>query len=196
MRTAVDRAPSELKMYGDAGEVVSCLSGNRTDLNLVRHNFPIYDNSGEDGVGSVKVFATRQPELSDRVIARYISAFDTARGYGDLGKFNRAAAGLREAAEHGISVPQPIREAETVEEIKQYLHDHAEIHIPNNHVPKVRERLERHVRAFPEGYGLAAEDLGNISSVTDRIVPLPVSSDTIRSMVEEHMAIRRDKRSE
>ena len=184
-------------MQGKAGEMVALLSGNRTDLNQLAlpmrgGNFPIYDNAGAS-IASVKVRGLGETEPSQQTIRAYLRDFRTAMGQGRYPhKFSQAASLLWKARNNSlIPMPEGVESVTSMEEIETYLRRHAELQIPLNHVKPVRDALRSDLLELPGRYGFDTMTQEQADEVVQRIRPLAVTTDVIKSMIDAYKPLRR-----
>ncbi|GAK60504.1 hypothetical protein GobsU_04514 [Candidatus Vecturithrix granuli] len=192
-------------MQGKAGEMVTLISGNYVLLDNIAEklegstpggHFKIYDNIGENSVGSVKVRGikyAKSDKISTHYVREYTNDFLLAIGYIEDEKkaqrFEDAASLLLEAKEKTlIPISTEMQQIMTVKEMKNYLHTHGILLIPDNHVEDVHKsllhRIEKNSQSFQK-FGLkknpTTEDIQNY--LNERIKPIGVSSEVIANML-------------
>lgn len=185
------RETVSLREMGDMGEEVARERTGRTDLNAVDlpmqgDNFPIYDNAGEDGVASVKVYGTGEDgDPSAGTVGSYMRAFDEARGFADTPKWNKTANLLSLGSAQGVAMPSEIANASSLAEIQRYLRQHAQLQVPDNHLDAVRNAVAAEMREFPGNSGLpeglSEEQINRIAA--ERVIPIGATTAQLRNMI-------------
>lgn len=192
-------------MQGKAGEMVTLNRGNYHLLdNIVDKlktetpggHFKIYDNIGENVVGSVKVRGirySRDSKTTQNYISAYVHDFFLAIGHikdnKKLRRFESAAMLLLEAKEKQIiPTSQELQKVTSIQEMKDYLRMHAVLFIPDNHVSEVREVVKRGMKEDVKkfvAFGLKpnSTEYDVNEYLYDRIRPIGVTSETIGKML-------------
>lgn len=201
----MDTTKTEIGLQGRAGEMVTILSRDRMDLNrldlrMKGGNFPVYDNVGEQSVGSVKVRGVNSDIApTKQEVSAYLSDFRTAIGQGvDQHKFDKAAGLMLEAKDRGlIRTPTAMQDVATLEDMKSYLRKQGgELFIPDNHVSAVRDSLRSSLENSPELYGGSPTGFSRqeTDSLTGRVRPLGSNTLEIRRLIQEYKDARRQNR--
>jgi len=162
--------------------------GRGIDLNSVREggnpHFPIYDVAGPDTVASVKHLGQEDGDkLSEDTLANYRKALREAIGNGsDPEKFKKAAEDLSKLSEEGKPVPVGLRDNPL-----DYLRNHAQLWIPEDHAIQVKDDLNRRFHSddnitcevTANQYGLDHKSetyVQDVADLLDRIKPIPKAS--------------------
>ncbi len=149
---------------------------------------------------SVKVRGLGKADLS-KVIQRYLEDFQLAIGESPNNnkKFEKAAdLILKPEFKKYIPesyIPDKIREISDLDEIKDYLKNHAELQIPSDHVKPVQDALREDIGKHPERYGFKNKKptKGEIEKLTRRIKPLKFDTNTIEKIVKQVKEIKEMK---
>lgn len=162
--------------------------GRGIDLNSVREggnpSFPIYDVTGPDTVASVKHLGQEDGDhLSYTTLANYRSDFAEAIGRGgDPKKFEKAAENFSNLSEEGKPVPVGLRDNPL-----DYLRDHAQLWVPEDHAYQVKDDLNRRFHSgdaitrevTASQYGLNHNSetyTQDVADMLERIRPIPKTS--------------------
>lgn len=169
-------------------EKIRADEGRGIDLNSVREggnpNFRIYDVAGPETVASVKHYGQEDGDkLSEDTLTNYRKALRDTTGNGtDPKKFEKAAEDLSKLSEEGKPVPVGLRDNPL-----EYLRNHAQLWIPEDHAYQVKDDLNRRfhsedditreVTASQYGLNYKSETYAQkVADLLDCIKPLPKTS--------------------
>lgn len=190
-----------LMTQGKIGEQAALRNSDRVSLDEVVEKaklstqgkrFPIYDNIGQSSVASVKVRGIdyhRRPRPEKEYVNRYVKDFYTATGLDENAsqRFEKAASLLLEAKEkRAIPQVKNMENIKTVRGMQQYLRQHGELQIPDNHVPKVQKALQEKIATYPENFGLKGKPTkAEIDRLTQRVKPIGATTDDIKHSLKD-----------
>jgi hypothetical protein len=150
-------------------------------LDDIHANFPAYDIVSSDEIASVK---THIKEDGSPDIDGYKADFYKMLGY-DKGDINRDAENIEHLREEkDVPLPQEILNAESREDILQYLHDKSVMRIPDNHVEDVINTLTEDAKKYPENFSFPQE-LSPEDYFQDRIKGIGIDSQDLISLINK-----------
>lgn len=177
------------KQQGRAGEraamvLLEARGEQVTDLNRYRKTFALADIATDQRIQSVKVKGVGK-KADEALFDNYRRDMEKLLAPGNA---NQAATELLQT---GAPLPAALGKRPSHEQIARYIRQAGELAVPDDHVPGVRDNLERAARAVPDRYGLSASPAGlehGIRTLRDRVQPIGVRSDYIDSIQREHRA--------
>ena len=181
----------ERKLQGEMGEEAMRKTGAES-LNDYKSNFPVYDFITKDEIASVK---THMP--SEKYPRAYLSnyAHDLRVALGTIkakdGKYQGRSS--TSFAAEALSQFDHHQRPEGWEEIapqkmESVIQERSTLRIPADHVQQARNYVHSAARRSPEKYGFNhLPDNKELEQLTERIKPLPINSEQIRTRVQNRM---------
>jgi len=157
---------------GKFAEYIALMNQPAFDLNFHSHNFPIFDSISTTRICSIKTHSVGIQETEVNVNA-YAADFREMIGAREPTKFETAAQSLF-AARHILPVPPMVREATSVDTVRTFLAQQAQMQVPAEHVGLVQNALRHSITRDPGLYNLPPAQLspGMIAAIVARVVPI------------------------